>query len=52
MVKGASEFVIPGLCMIETRQMPAKNAGQRMAFDKEVMVKAQPAKTVARAFIV
>ncbi|MFC4290771.1 HU family DNA-binding protein, partial [Neobacillus cucumis] len=49
-VKSAGKFVIPGVCMIKTRVKPARKAGKRMAFGKEVMVKAQPAKTVVKAF--
>merc|ERR1712087_100457 len=49
-VKSAGKFVIPGVCMIKTRVKPARKAGKRMAFGKEVHVKAQPAKTVVKAF--
>merc|ERR1712110_67732 len=49
-VKKAGKFVIPGLCMIKTRQKPATKAGTRMAFGKEIKVKAKPAKTVVKAF--
>merc|ERR1711979_166230 len=49
-VKSAGKFVIPGVCMIKTRVKPARKAGKLMAFGKEVMVKAQPAKTVVKAF--
>merc|ERR1712070_388774 len=49
-VKKAGKFVIPGLCMIKTRQKPATKAGTRMAFGKEIKVKAKPAKTVIKAF--
>ena len=49
-VKTTGKFVIPGVCMIKTRLKPARKAGKRMAFGKEVMVKAQPAKTVVKAF--
>ena len=48
-VKKSGKFVLPGLCMIKTRQKPATKAGKRLMFGKEVMVKAQPAKTVVRA---
>eukprot|EP00439_Symbiodinium_sp_Y106_P013066 s4415_g1.t3 len=52
---GASEvtttgkFVLPGLCMIKTRQKPATKGGVRMMFGKEVQVKAQKAKTIVKA---
>merc|ERR1712048_474230 len=49
-VKSTGKFVIPGVCMIKTRLKPARKAGKKMAFGKEVMVKAQPAKTVVKAF--
>lgn len=48
-VKKSGKFVLPGLCMIKTRQKAATKAGKRLMFGKEVMVKAQPAKTVVRA---
>ena len=51
-VKSAGKFTIPGLCMIKTRNKPATKAGKRMAFGKEVLVKAKPAKTVVKAFCV
>merc|ERR1711967_46190 len=41
-VKKAGKFVIPGLCMIKTRQKPATKAGTRTAFGKEIKVKASP----------
>ena len=48
-VKKNGKFMLPGLCMIKTRQKPATKAGKRMMFGKEVLVKAQPAKTVVKA---
>ena len=49
-VKKAGKFTLPGLCMIKTRHKSATKAGKKMMFGKEVMVKAQPAKTVVKAF--
>merc|ERR1712232_1358115 len=49
-VKSAGKFVIPGVCMIKTRQKPATKAGKREVFGKVVMVKAKPARTVVKAF--
>ena len=49
-VKKSGKFILPGLCMIKTRQKPATKAGKKLMFGKEVMVKAQPAKTVVKAF--
>ena len=49
-VKKAGKFTIPGLCMIKTRHKSATKAGKKMTFGKEVVVKAQPAKTVVKAF--
>jgi len=49
-VKKAGKFVIPGVCMIKTRHKPATKAGTRMAFGKEVKVKAKPARTIVKAF--
>ena len=49
-VKKSGKFILPGLCRIQTRQKPATKAGKRMMFGQEVTVKAQPAKTVVKAF--
>merc|ERR1712066_362239 len=49
-VKKAGKFVIPGLCMIKTRHKPATKAGTRMAFGKEVKVKAKAARTIVKAY--
>ncbi|CAK9049604.1 unnamed protein product, partial [Durusdinium trenchii] len=49
-VKKTGKFTLPGLCMIKTRQKKATKAGKKMMFGQEVMVKAQPAKTVVKAF--
>merc|ERR1711935_760403 len=51
-VKKSGKFVIPGLCMIKTRVKPARKAGKRMAFCKEITVKAAPAKKIVKAFCV
>merc|ERR1712232_15095 len=51
-VKSTGKFTIPGVCMIKTRHKPATKAGKRMAFGKEVKVKAKPARTVVKAFAV
>ncbi|CAE7337886.1 HCc2 [Symbiodinium sp. CCMP2592] len=48
-VTNTGKFVLPGLCMIKTRQKPATKGGVRMMFGKEVQVKAQKAKTVVKA---
>merc|ERR1712050_829235 len=49
-VKRVGKFVLPGVCMIKTRLKPATKAGKREVFGKVVMVKAKPARTVAKAF--
>merc|ERR1711882_1529 len=49
-VKKAGKFVIPGICMIKTRHKPATKAGTRMAFGKEVKVKAKAARTIVKAY--
>mmetsp|Transcript_40358 Transcript_40358/g.49777 ORF Transcript_40358/g.49777 Transcript_40358/m.49777 type:complete len:120 (+) Transcript_40358:55-414(+) len=49
-VKKSGKFVLPGLCMIKTRTKAATKAGTRLMFGKEVTVKAQPQKTVVKAF--
>merc|ERR1711939_235464 len=51
-VKSTGKFTIPGICMVKTRHKPATKAGKRMAFGKEVKVKAKPARTVVKAFAV
>ncbi|CAE7622575.1 HCc2 [Symbiodinium sp. CCMP2456] len=48
-VTNTGKFVLPGLCMIKTRQKPATKGGVRMMFGKEVQVKAQKAKTIVKA---
>merc|ERR1719305_2254363 len=49
-VKGTGKFKIPGVCMIKTRHKPARKAGKRMAFGKEMKVKARAACTVVKCF--
>merc|ERR1719421_2476279 len=51
-VKGTGKFTIPGICMIKKRFKPARKAGKRMAFGKEVKVKAKAAHNVVKAFAV
>merc|ERR1711959_858054 len=51
-IKGTGKFTIPNLRMIKTRHKPARKAGKRMAFGKEVKVKAKAAHTVVKAFAV
>merc|ERR1712187_634151 len=49
-VKSTGKFTIPGVCMVKPRYKPAQKAGKRMAFGKEVKVKAKPARTIVKAF--
>jgi len=49
-LKSAGKIVLPGICMIKTRQKPATKAGKREVFGKVVMVKARPARMVVKAF--
>merc|ERR1712050_159992 len=49
-MKKTGKFTIPGVCMVKTRYKPAQKAGKRMAFGKEVKVKAKPARTIVKAF--
>merc|ERR1711879_388363 len=51
-MKSTGKFTIPGVCMVKTRHKPAQKAGKRMAFGKEVVVKAKPARTIVKAFAV
>jgi nucleoid DNA-binding protein len=50
--KSTGKFTIPGVCVVKTRHKPATKAGKRMAFGKEVMAKAKPARTVVNRFAV
>merc|ERR1712194_528196 len=51
-VKSTGKFKIPGVCMVKSRHKPARKAGKRMAFGKEVKVKAKAAHTVVKCFAV
>merc|ERR1711985_39016 len=51
-VKSTGKFKIPGVCMVKTRHKPARKAGKRIAFGKEVKVKAKAAHTVVKCFAV
>merc|ERR1712070_348465 len=51
-VKTTGKFKIPGVCMIKTRHKAARKAGKRVAFGKEIKVKAKPACTVVKCFAV
>merc|ERR1719235_2089939 len=46
------KFVIPGLVMLKKKTKPARKAGKRLMFGKEVKVKAQKAKTIVKAYCV
>merc|ERR1719359_2431021 len=50
--KGTGKFTIPGVCVIKKRHKPARKAGKRMAFGKEVRVKAKAAHNVVKCFAV
>merc|ERR1719163_440097 len=50
--KTTGKFKIPGICMVKTRHKPARKAGKRVAFGKEVRVKAKAAHTVVKCFAV
>merc|ERR1719164_23642 len=50
--KSTGKFVIPGVCMVKTRHKPATKAAKRIAFGKEIKVKAKPARTVVKCFAV
>merc|ERR1719269_574288 len=49
-VKKTGVFAIPGLVRIKTRTKPATKAGVRMMFGEEKKVKAQPARTIVKAY--
>merc|ERR1719152_821702 len=50
--KSTGKFTIPGVCMVKTRHKKATKAGKRVAFGKEIKVKAKPARTVVKCFAV
>merc|ERR1712031_96486 len=49
-VTTTGKFTLPGLVMIKTKVKPARKAGKKIMFGKEVTVSAAPAKTVVKAF--
>merc|ERR1712057_154028 len=49
-LKSHGKFVIPGVSMIKLRHKKARPAGKRMAFGKEIKVKAKPACKVVKCF--
>merc|ERR1712098_147029 len=51
-LKSAGKFTLHGITMIKLRKKPATKAGKRMAFGKEVFVKAKPARTLVKCYSV
>merc|ERR1719514_28261 len=51
-LKASGKFTIPGITMIKLRKKPATKAGKRMAFGKEVFVKAKPARALVECYTV
>ena len=51
-LKASGKFAIPGITMIKLKKKPATKAGKRMAFGKEVFVKAKPARTLVKCYTV
>merc|ERR1719440_1928937 len=51
-VTKAGKFAIPGLVMLKKKTKPARAAGKKLMFGKEVIVKAAKAKTIVKAFCV
>merc|ERR1711861_854 len=51
-LKASGKFTISGITMIKLKKKPATKAGKRMAFGKEVFVKAKPAKTLVKCYTV
>merc|ERR1712057_20085 len=49
-LKSHGKFVIPGVSRIKLRHKKARPAGKRMAFGKEIKVKAKPACKVVKCF--
>merc|ERR1712187_414812 len=44
------QFTFPGLCRIKSRKKPATKATEKKMFGKVCLVKAQPARTIVKAF--
>merc|ERR1711937_767060 len=51
-VSKAGKFSIPGLVMLKKKTKPARAAGKKLMFGKEVHVKAAKAKTIVKAYCV
>merc|ERR1719393_487555 len=51
-LKASGKFTLPGVTMIKLKKKPATKAGKRMAFGKEVFVKAKPARTLVKCYTV
>ena len=49
-VKKTEKFAIPQLVMLKLKHKPARKAGKRLMFGKEVKVAAKPASKVVKAF--
>merc|ERR1711974_43355 len=49
-LKRAGKFTIPGITRINLKQKAATKAGKRMAFGKEITVKAKPACKVVKCY--
>merc|ERR1712139_360028 len=49
-VKKTEKFVIPQLAMLKLKHKPARKAGKKIMFGKEVKVAAKPASKVVKAF--
>merc|ERR1712118_567422 len=49
-VKKTEKFVIPQLTTLKLKHKPARKAGKKMMFGKEVKVAAKPASKVVKAF--
>merc|ERR1719473_1302360 len=51
-VKSGGKVVLPGICRVVLKHKKATPAGKRMAFGKEIKVKAKPARKVVKIFAV
>ena len=49
-VKKTGKLILPGIARVVTRTKPATKAGKREMFGKTMVVKARPAKTIAKVF--
>ena len=50
--KNNGKFTIPRICMMKARHKPARKAGKRIAFGKEIKVTPKAAHTIVKCYAV